>query len=136
MCHAPVKRLALANANVSKRDVCWYAGLRRTYIEKRGTSCILQGVFPRHSGAYNVLMSLFVKQGTLTPLLGIGVCVSIQFGALEHTKRYFARQNLASGRGGPDGLTLSGSQLMAAGVFAGLANSVVSGPVEHIRIRT
>ncbi|THH29269.1 hypothetical protein EUX98_g4925 [Antrodiella citrinella] len=74
-------------------------------------------------------------KGTLTPLLGIGVCVSIQFGALEHTKRYFARQNLVSGRGGPDGLTLSAGQLMAAGVFAGLANSVVSGPVEHIRIR-
>lgn len=77
----------------------------------------------------------FMKQGTLTPLLGIGVCVSIQFGALEHTKRFFAAQNLANGRGGPDGLTLTGGQLMAAGVFAGLANSVVSGPVEHIRIR-
>lgn len=76
-----------------------------------------------------------MKQGTLTPLLGIGVCVSIQFGALEHTKRFFARQNLANGRGGPDGLNLSNGQLMTAGVFAGLANSVVSGPVEHIRIR-
>ncbi|TCD65347.1 Mitochondrial carrier protein ymc2 [Steccherinum ochraceum] len=74
-------------------------------------------------------------KGTLTPLLGIGVCVSIQFGALEHTKRYFARQNLAQGRGGQDGSALTAGQLVAAGVVAGLANSVVSGPVEHIRIR-
>ncbi|KAI0081981.1 mitochondrial carrier [Panus rudis PR-1116 ss-1] len=74
-------------------------------------------------------------KGTLTPLLGIGVCVSIQFGALEYSKRYFARQNLANGRGGPDGLTLTSGQYFASGVFAGLANGVVSGPVEHIRIR-
>jgi solute carrier family 25 carnitine/acylcarnitine transporter 20/29 len=63
------------------------------------------------------------------------VCVSIQFGVLEYTKRYFAAQNLVNGRGGTDGKDLSGGQLVAAGVFAGLANGVVSGPVEHIRIR-
>ncbi|RDB25226.1 putative mitochondrial carrier C4G9.20c [Hypsizygus marmoreus] len=74
-------------------------------------------------------------KGTLTPLLGIGVCVSIQFGALEYTKRYFARQNLLNGRGGEDGAMLGAGQLFTAGVFAGLANGVVSGPVEHIRIR-
>ncbi|KAG6879654.1 hypothetical protein C0992_000096 [Termitomyces sp. T32_za158] len=70
-------------------------------------------------------------KGTLTPLLGIGVCVSIQFGALEWTKRYFAEQNRRNGKGS----LLTGSQLFTAGVFAGLANGVVSGPVEHIRIR-
>jgi len=32
-------------------------------------------------------------------------------------------------------MTLTGQQLLLAGVFAGLANGVVSGPVEHIRIR-
>ncbi|KII92691.1 hypothetical protein PLICRDRAFT_481016 [Plicaturopsis crispa FD-325 SS-3] len=74
-------------------------------------------------------------KGTLTPLLGIGVCVSIQFGALEYSKRYFAARNLEQGRGGPGGLSLGAGQLVAAGVFAGLANGVVSGPVEHIRIR-
>lgn len=77
----------------------------------------------------------FAAQGTLTPLLGIGVCVSIQFGALEYTKRYFAQQNVLKGRGGSDGMTLGSGQLFTAGVFAGLANGVVSGPVEHIRIR-
>jgi len=72
-------------------------------------------------------------QGTLTPLLGIGVCVSIQFGALEYAKRIFANQNIQNGIGGK---SLSGGQLFVSGVFAGLANGVVSGPVEHIRIRT
>ncbi|KAF5385976.1 hypothetical protein D9615_002271 [Tricholomella constricta] len=74
-------------------------------------------------------------KGTLTPLLGIGVCVSIQFGALEWTKRYFANQNRLNGAGGLNGGVLTSSQLFTAGVFAGLANGVVSGPVEHIRIR-
>jgi len=74
-------------------------------------------------------------KGTLTPLLGIGVCVSIQFGALEYAKRIFASQNLAVGQGGEDGKTLTSQQLFISGVFAGLSNGVVSGPVEHIRIR-
>lgn len=71
----------------------------------------------------------------MTPLLGIGVCVSIQFGALQSTKRYFAQQNLASGVGGVGGENLTASQLLAAGAVAGVANAFVSGPVEHIRIR-
>lgn len=74
-------------------------------------------------------------KGTLTPLLGIGVCVSIQFGAMEWSKRYFAKRNLENGIGGPHGILLTGPQLLAAGAFAGVANGVVSGPVEHIRIR-
>jgi solute carrier family 25 carnitine/acylcarnitine transporter 20/29 len=61
--------------------------------------------------------------------------VSIQFGALEYAKRVFSSQNLAVGRGGEGGKTLTGNQLFVSGVFAGLANGVVSGPVEHIRIR-
>lgn len=85
--------------------------------------------------ADRALLPPVATQGTLTPLLGIGVCVSIQFGALEYTKRYFAQQNVLKGRGGPDGMTLGSGQLFTAGVFAGLANGVVSGPVEHIRIR-
>ncbi|KAG8864535.1 Mitochondrial carrier protein ymc2 [Tulasnella sp. 330] len=74
-------------------------------------------------------------KGTLTPLLGIGVCVAIQFGALEATKRRMAEANLAAGKGGEGGATLSSLQLATAGAVAGLANGVVSGPVEHIRIR-
>ncbi|KAJ9106795.1 hypothetical protein QFC20_003979 [Naganishia adeliensis] len=67
-------------------------------------------------------------KGTLTPLLGIGACVSIQFAALESAKRYF-RGNKAPGQ------ELSLPELCAAGAFAGVANTIVSGPVEHIRIR-
>ncbi|KAL9711515.1 Mitochondrial carrier protein ymc2 [Leucoagaricus gongylophorus] len=74
-------------------------------------------------------------KGTLTPLAGIGLCVSIQFGALEYTKRLFAARNVTRGTGGEGGKTLTGSQLFSAGVVAGLANGFVSGPVEHIRIR-
>lgn len=76
-----------------------------------------------------------VLQGTVSPLVGIGACVSIQFGALEYTKRTLAQMNLRAGRGGKDGKELSGPQLVAAGSIAGIANSIVSGPVEHIRIR-
>ncbi|KAL1742201.1 mitochondrial carrier domain-containing protein [Schizophyllum fasciatum] len=74
-------------------------------------------------------------KGTLSPLLGIGVCVSIQFGALEWTKRVFAQQNRARGLGGPDGTGFGAGQLFSAGVVAGIANGIVSCPVEHIRIR-
>lgn len=68
-------------------------------------------------------------------MIGVGACVSIQFGALESMKRAFVSQNLKKGTGGIDGKTLGPTQLLIAGAGAGLANSVVSGPVEHIRIR-
>ncbi|KAG7098285.1 hypothetical protein E1B28_000248 [Marasmius oreades] len=74
-------------------------------------------------------------KGTLTPLLGIGVCVSIQFGVIEYMKRFFASQNVRNGIGGPGGHGLSGDQLLLSGIAAGVANGFVSGPVEHIRIR-
>ncbi|KAK7043211.1 Mitochondrial carrier protein ymc2 [Paramarasmius palmivorus] len=74
-------------------------------------------------------------KGTLTPLLGIGVCVSIQFGVIEYMKRFYAERNVLRGYGGPGGQNLSGDQLVISGVLAGLANGFVSGPVEHIRIR-
>ncbi|WVR09523.1 hypothetical protein IAU60_006591 [Kwoniella sp. DSM 27419] len=66
-------------------------------------------------------------KGTLTPLLGIGACVSIQFGALESAKRFFA--------GRAKGKELGLGQLWLSGAFAGVANTVVANPVEHIRIR-
>jgi solute carrier family 25 carnitine/acylcarnitine transporter 20/29 len=61
--------------------------------------------------------------------------VSIQFGALEYMKRIFTAQNLRANKGGQDGKTLAPIQLLIAGGSAGIANSIVSGPVEHIRIR-
>jgi len=66
-------------------------------------------------------------------LIGIGLCVSIQFFALENFKRSFTAQNKAEGSCTPH--FLSNSQLFISGAGSGLANSVISGPVEHIRTR-
>ncbi|KAI9511129.1 mitochondrial carrier domain-containing protein [Russula earlei] len=74
-------------------------------------------------------------KGTLSPLLGIGACVSIQFGVLEYTKRYFSAYNSRVGQDASQGAQLSSPQLVIAGALAGLGNGFVSGPVEHIRIR-
>ncbi|KAL9939723.1 hypothetical protein V8E36_001540 [Tilletia maclaganii] len=68
-------------------------------------------------------------KGTLTPLLGVGLCVSIQFGVVEHLKREFSNTNAKAGG------ALSLGQLYTAGAAAGLANAFVAGPIEHIRIR-
>ncbi|KAJ1643404.1 Mitochondrial carrier protein ymc2 [Coemansia asiatica] len=71
-------------------------------------------------------------KGTTTPLIGVGLCVSIQFLVMEHMKRTFAGVN-----GTPSGQApnLTASQLYISGATAGVANSIVSGPVEHIRVR-
>lgn len=76
------------------------------------------------------------------PLLGVGFCVSIQFGALEGMKRLYAsmetmarREDVLQARNNPIPLQLTWSQLFVSGTVAGLANSIVAGPVEHIRIR-
>ncbi|KAK8198924.1 mitochondrial carrier domain-containing protein [Phyllosticta paracitricarpa] len=72
-------------------------------------------------------------KGTLTPLLGIGACVSIQFGAFHYARRSLEARNQA---GNPlKSGTLSLPQYYLAGAFAGVANSVISGPIEHVRIR-
>jgi solute carrier family 25 carnitine/acylcarnitine transporter 20/29 len=59
----------------------------------------------------------------LTPLLGVGACVSIQFGVVEAVKRYFNDVNQKNGQKGG----LSGSQLYQSGAAAGIANSFVAG---------
>ncbi|KAI9797974.1 MAG: hypothetical protein M1833_005030 [Piccolia ochrophora] len=72
-------------------------------------------------------------KGTLTPLIGIGACVSVQFGAFHYARRRFETRNaLASPHGPP---TLSYTQYYLAGAFAGLTNTALSSPIEHIRIR-
>ncbi|CAO3702608.1 unnamed protein product [Rhizopus stolonifer] len=67
-------------------------------------------------------------KGTMTPLVGIGACVSIQFVVLEAMKRHFSTLN-------KHGEFLENHQLYLAGAASGIANSFVSGPVEHIRTR-
>lgn len=94
----------------------------------------------QYSSALNAATTIYAKEGalafykgTLTPLLGIGACVSIQFGAFGYARRYFETANLAK----TSGLSkeLSYGQYYTAGAFAGVANSVISGPIEHVRIR-
>ncbi|SCV69869.1 BQ2448_1263 [Microbotryum intermedium] len=74
--------------------------------------------------------ALAFYKGTTMPLVGIGVCVSLQFACLQAGKRFFASQNV--GKVDP---SLSLGQLYLAGAFAGVGNSITSTPVEHIRIR-
>ncbi|TLS23888.1 hypothetical protein PpBr36_08224 [Pyricularia pennisetigena] len=87
--------------------------------------------------------ALAFYKGTLTPLIGIGACVSVQFGAFHQARRWFEARNardlypgdalpLTAGAAPPP---LSYGQYYAAGAFAGVANSVISGPIEHVRIR-
>jgi solute carrier family 25 carnitine/acylcarnitine transporter 20/29 len=61
--------------------------------------------------------------------VGVGACVSIQFGALEYMKRYFQSRNSDPKQ------SLSLSQLFLSGAASGIANSVLSGPIEHVRTR-
>lgn len=83
--------------------------------------------------------SAFYK-GTLTPLIGIGACVSVQFGGFNYARRAFEAQNAAKLNKSIDQLEkepqpLSYGQYYAAGAFAGIANTILSSPIEHIRIR-
>ncbi|KAG9242794.1 mitochondrial carrier domain-containing protein [Calycina marina] len=78
--------------------------------------------------------ALAFYKGTLTPLIGIGACVSVQFGAFHQARRRLEEYNISKGVGGAAG-GLSYGQYYLAGAFAGIASSVISGPVEHVRIR-
>jgi solute carrier family 25 carnitine/acylcarnitine transporter 20/29 len=57
--------------------------------------------------------------------------VSVQFGGFHYARRAFEAQNTAK----HGSAQLSYSQYYAAGAFAGIANTVLSSPIEHIRIR-
>jgi solute carrier family 25 (mitochondrial carnitine/acylcarnitine transporter), member 20/29 len=62
-------------------------------------------------------------KGTATPLVGVGACVSIQFGTFEYMKRYFRTRNEQEGRAITN---LSGGQFYLAGCAAGISNTVVA----------
>ncbi|KAL8923279.1 MAG: hypothetical protein Q9208_004679 [Pyrenodesmia sp. 3 TL-2023] len=92
----------------------------------------------RYTGAVDAATKIFKEEGplafykgTLTPLVGIGACVSVQFGGFHYARRQFEASNTLKGRPA----SLSYTQLYASGAFAGLANSFLSGPIEHVRIR-
>lgn len=75
--------------------------------------------------------ALAFYKGTLTPLIGIGACVSVQFGGFHYARRAFEARNTET----TGTAQLSYSQYYAAGAFAGISNTVLSSPIEHIRIR-
>ncbi|KAK9481242.1 mitochondrial carrier domain-containing protein [Lipomyces japonicus] len=70
-------------------------------------------------------------KGTATPLIGVGVCVSVQFYAFHEARRFILNRNNNNGDGSNQ---LSLGQFYLAGALAGIANSPVAGPVEQIRI--
>lgn len=75
--------------------------------------------------------ALAFYKGTLTPLIGIGACVSVQFGGFHFARRVLEANNTTK----HGDKRLSYAQYYGAGGFAGIANTVLSSPIEHIRIR-
>lgn len=89
---------------------------------------------PQYSGTIDCAKKIYLNEGlfafyrgTMSPLVGVGACVSIQFAANEACKRVFRKIQKK------DNLSLL--TLSSCGGIAGLINSVVSIPVEHIRIK-
>lgn len=68
-------------------------------------------------------------KGTLTPLVGVGACASLQFGVNEAMKRFFHTFDEAASQ------HLSLLQYYICGVAGGFTNSFLASPIEHIRIR-
>ncbi|ODQ81951.1 hypothetical protein BABINDRAFT_160168 [Babjeviella inositovora NRRL Y-12698] len=69
-------------------------------------------------------------KGSLTPLVGVGACVSIQFAVNQYMKRFFGNLNQKSGLA-----ALTTPQQYLSGCAAGFANGFLVSPIEHIRIR-
>ncbi len=95
---------------------------------------------PTYKNPYDCARKIYLNEGlftfyrgTLSPLVGIGACVSIQFGVNEACKRLVKRYQKDNNKPNPSHLSLL--QLASCGAVAGLVNAVVSIPVEHIRIK-
>lgn len=87
-----------------------------------------------YNGALDVIKKLVANEGprgfykgTLTPLIGVGACVSVQFSVNEYMKRYYDKAL--------NGQQLSLLQFFNCGAAAGFANGFLASPIEHIRIR-
>ncbi|KAG7665456.1 YMC2 [[Candida] subhashii] len=87
-----------------------------------------------YSGSMDVIKKLIKNEGfagfykgTLTPLVGVGACVSVQFSVNEFMKRHFDRKY--------NGAPLTLGEFFQCGAIAGFANGFLASPIEHIRIR-
>jgi solute carrier family 25 (mitochondrial carnitine/acylcarnitine transporter), member 20/29 len=83
--------------------------------------------------AFSATLSIIKTEGALAfwrgstaPVLGVGACVSIQFGVLENAKRYVSKSK---------GKPLETTDFILCGSIAGMANTIVSAPAEHFRIK-
>ncbi|CAI7145948.1 CGH_3_collapsed_G0002890.mRNA.1.CDS.1 [Saccharomyces cerevisiae] len=81
-------------------------------------------------------------KGALTPLLGVGICVSVQFGVNEAMKRFFQNYNASKNPNMSSqdvdlsrSNTLPLSQYYVCGLTGGVVNSFLASPIEQIRIR-
>ncbi|PRT56655.1 Carrier protein YMC1, mitochondrial [Wickerhamiella sorbophila] len=90
-----------------------------------------------YSGAMDVVRKLVKNEGfkgfykgTMTPLVGVGACVSVQFAVNEGMKRYFGGKNKLAGVS-----DITYGQLYVSGACAGFANAFLASPIEQIRIR-
>jgi len=94
----------------------------------------------QYSGALDCATQIYKREGplafykgTLTPLIGIGACVSVQFAGFNFARRQLEQRNAEKNPLSPP--TLSYGQYYLAGAFAGITNTVLSAPIEHVRIR-
>lgn len=93
-----------------------------------------------YKGPLDVVQQLIKKEGplafykgTLTPLVGMGACVSIQFSVNEYMKRFFRDYHVT--RGLDPNTPLSLGQFYIAGGAGGFANAFLASPIELVRIK-
>jgi len=72
-------------------------------------------------------------KGTTAPLTGVAFCTSIQFGINEMSKSICQNYNIKNGKNNP--MKLSTTQFVLSGALAGVGYSLISTPVEHMKIR-
>lgn len=76
-------------------------------------------------------LSGFYK-GTLSPLSGVGVCCAIRFAGNGLSKRIIENYHRIQGKEKPE--KLATHEFMFSGAVGGMLNTIISCPVEHIRI--
>lgn len=78
-------------------------------------------------------VSAFYK-GTLSPLLGIGAQVALQFGTNELVKKLMFKLNFDEEEGDSSG-PLPMNLILLSGIITGVPSSFVTTPVDHTRIK-
>ena len=91
--------------------------------------------FPQPNSQFPFWRKIALAYPASTPLSNplISSQVSVQFGAFHYARRRFEASNTSSFPNRSP--TLSYTQFYLSGAFAGLTNTVLSSPIEHIRIR-